>query len=301
LLDFGIAKLIDPEVAQTSATRMFTPEYAAPEQVRGEPVTTSVDVYALGLLLFGLLTGRTPYRVDKATPTAYERAILDQEPARPSTAVAQGEADADSEAIAGRRELTSQHLGRELRGDLDAIVLKALRKDPAQRYASVADMAADIGNHLARRPVVARKGGWRYRAQRFVRRHALAIGLASIAAIALATGLAVALWQANEARTQRDLARSESVKSSRTVEFLLDVFRSANPSRTQGRKVTAEELLQRSVERIDRHDFNDPAIRYDLLLAMGEAHMGIGNTVEAHALFEQGLGLQEASFPGDRI
>src|SRR5690606_35178915 len=108
LLDFGIAKLIDPEVAQTSATRMFTPEYAAPEQVRGEPVTTSVDVYALDVLLFGLLPGRTPYRVDKAPPPAYDRAILDQEPARPSTAVAQGEADADSEAIAGRRELTSQ-------------------------------------------------------------------------------------------------------------------------------------------------------------------------------------------------
>ena len=301
LLDFGIAKLIEAGGPQVSAARVFTPEYAAPEQVRGEPVTTAVDVHALGLLLYELLTGRRPYRLENATPAAYERAILDQEPTRPSTAATQppGETADDAATLAAQRDLTPERLRRELRGDLDAIVLKALRKDPAQRYASVADLAADIENHLARRPVAARRGGWRYRAGRFLRRHALAAGLATAAVLALAAGLAVALWQAGEARLQRDLARSESGKAEQTIQFLLDIFRSADPALTRGRKVTAEELLQRGVERIGQHRIDDAPMRYDLLLAMGEAYLGIGDRARAYPLFEQALAVQDASLPDD--
>ncbi|MEO8010261.1 MAG: serine/threonine-protein kinase, partial [Dokdonella sp.] len=171
LLDFGIAKLIDGSATHASQTRVFTPEYAAPEQVRGEAVTTAVDVHALGLLLYELLTGKRPYKVNHSTPAAYERAILDQIPTRPSLAWTRQPNDAVAPLL---HELSTRHLARELRGDLDAIVLKALRKDPADRYASVADFALDIDNHLQRRPVAARRGGWRYRATRFLRRHALA-------------------------------------------------------------------------------------------------------------------------------
>ncbi|MEO5625637.1 MAG: serine/threonine-protein kinase, partial [Dokdonella sp.] len=148
LLDFGIAKLVDHTASHASLQRVFTPEYAAPEQVRGEAVTTAVDVYALGLLLYELLTGRRPYNVKNSTPAAYERAILDQEPTRPSLAFSNDVDSGDLATRAAGREMSPQQMRRELRGDLDAIILKALRKPPEQRYASVADLAADVENHL---------------------------------------------------------------------------------------------------------------------------------------------------------
>lgn len=301
LLDFGIAKLLGDESAQATATRMFTPEYAAPEQIRGEAVTTAVDVYALGLLLYELLAGQHPHRKSKASGIAYERAVLELEPARPSVTATRSAEDVDPAAVAALRDLTPERLRRELRGDLDAIVMKALRKDPAQRYGSVAEMAADIQNYLTCRPVVARKGGWRYLAGRFVRRHALAMALTAITLLALSGGLAVALWQADEARSQRDLAQREGGKANQTVDFLLDIFRSADPALTQGRKVTAEELLQRGVDRIDQHHFDDVSVRYDLMLAMGEAYLGIGNTGDAFDLFQRALVLQESNFPEDTL
>lgn len=300
LLDFGIAKLIGDSGETATATRIFTPEYAAPEQIQGGAMTTAVDVYALGMLLFELLAGRRPYRTSTNAPGQYELAITTQEPSRPSGVVTRS-GDGDSAiALALRRDLTPTRLRRELRGDLDAIVLKALRKEPAQRYASVADMAVDIGNYLERRPVVARKGGWRYRAQRFVRRYAVAISLGVLAVVGLACGLVLALWQANEARLQRDIARSESDKATQSLEFLLDVFRSVDPAQTQGRKVTADELLARGVDRIDNRSF-DSAVQYDLLLAMGEAYLGIGDSDEAHRLFQQAMQLQESAYPSDPL
>lgn len=301
LLDFGIAKLLGDNSVQATATQMFTPEYAAPEQIRGEAVTTAVDIYALGLLLYELLTGRHPFRVGSAQAAAYERAVLDQEPPRPSVTATRSDGRNDAEILAAQRSLTPQRLRHELRGDLDAIVLKALRKDPDQRYESVGEMSADIESYLASRPVAARKGGWRYHSQRFIRRHALAAGLASVAILALAGGLAAALWQANEARAQRDFARNESDKATQTVNFLLDVFRSVDPAATQGRKVTADELLERSVERIEDRHFDNASIHYDLLLAMGEAYLGIGNTTEARALFERTLALQDTAYPEDTL
>ncbi len=291
LLDFGIARLIDNGTNQASLNRVFTPEYAAPEQIRGEVMTTSVDVYALGLLLYELLTGRRPYQVKNSTPAAYERAILDQEPTRPSLSVSQQVGGDDID----RR--TAQRLKRALRGDLDEIVLKALRKQPEQRFASVSEFAADIENYLARRPVVARRGGWRYRSARFLRRHALATGLIGLALLSLSTGLAVASWQANEARIQRDVARAEAAKSAQTTEFLLDIFRSADPAATQGEKITAEALLKSGAQRAEQFRFNDPAVQVDLLLAMGEAYLGIGAAKEAFPLFKRALDVQSARLP----
>ena len=297
LLDFGIAKLLDHDASHASLQRIFTPEYAAPEQVRGETVTTSVDVYALGLLLYELLTGRRPYKVKESTPAAYERAILDQEPTRPSLAFGNDDDAEDPVTRAAQRETSPQQMRRELRGDLDAIILKALRKLPEERYASVGDLAADIGNHLQGRPVGARSGGWRYRSSRFLRRHAVAAVLALIAATALLGGLAAALWQANEARLQRDVARSESDKSRQTVQFLLDIFRSADPARTKGEKITAEELLKSGTERAEHYRFKDPAVHSDLLMAMGEAYLGIGAAKDAFSLFQRALDVQTTRLP----
>ena len=297
LLDFGIAKLIDHDAVHASLQRVFTPEYAAPEQVRGEVMTTAVDVYALGLLLYELLTGKRPYKVRNSTPAAYERAILDQEPTRPSLAFTGPDDEKDLDERAAQREMSPQQLRRELRGDLDAIVLKALRKQPEQRYASVSEFAADIENHLSRRPVTARRGGWRYRSSRFLRRHALAAILASVAILALMVGLTSALWQANEARVQRDVARSEGDKSRQTVQFLLDIFRSADPAATKGEKITAEELLKSGAERAEHYRFDDPSVHFDLLMAMGEAYLGIGAAKDAFELFKRALDVQTNRLP----
>ena len=300
LLDFGIAKLVDPQGSDVSALRVFTPEYAAPEQVKGELVTTAVDVYALGLLLYALLTGRRPYRAEGSTPAAYERAILDQEPTRPSLVATREEPEGGPALdLAAQRQLTPERLRRELRGDLDAIVLKALRKEPAQRYAAVADLAADVERHLERRPVLARRGGWRYRAQRFLRRHAAAAALAALALIALVGGLAAALWQGaearaqrNEARMQRDLARAESKKSAEVVAFMLELFEGSDPAAIQRNDVTARDLLERGVERVRAQFADQPAVRAELMKAMADAYNGIGLPKESAPLLEEVVALR---------
>jgi serine/threonine-protein kinase len=292
LLDFGIAKLIDSEGAQT-ATRVFTPEYAAPEQVRGEAVTTAVDVHALGLLLYELLTGRRPYKLDRSTPAACERAILEQEPTRPSLAVTRG--DADAAALADRRRLDPRRLRRELRGDLDAIVLKALRKEPAARYASAALLADDVRRHLEREPVEAHRGGWRYTAARLVRRHALALGLAATAFLALAIGLVAALVSMTEARRQRDIAVAEAAKSQAALEFMGGLFEAADPDESQGVSLSARDLLARGVVRIRDALEDQPGARAVLLGAMGQAHRGLGLYEESLPLLEEAARLAEAA------
>lgn len=286
LLDFGIAKLVDHGAIHASIQRVFTPEYAAPEQVRGDVITTSVDVYALGLLLYELLTGRRPYNVRNSTPAAYERAILNQEPTRPSLVLVGDDAEVDDPSLRENTGVSPQQMRRQLRGDLDAIILKALRKDPEQRYASVADFSADIHRHLERQPVVARRGGLRYRVGRFLRRHALVTASVLLAVSALATGMVIALHQ-------RDLARMEATKSDRVLQFMVDNFRSADPGSNDGAPVTARQLLDRGSERITNELNDAPASRSQLLETIGTAYLGIGAIDQALGHLKQALEIRE--------
>jgi len=285
LLDFGIAKLIDPQSASVSATRIFTPEYAAPEQVRGELVTTSVDIHALGLLLYELLSGQRPYAVSNSTPAAYERAVLDQEPTRPSLRLPRD--DPQAEAIAAKRHLTPERLRRELRGDLDAIVLKALRKQPAQRYASVGEFVADVQRYLQRQPVLARRGNWRYHATRFLQRHATAAALGVIAVLALALGLGVALWQARVAREERDTARE-------ALAFMTALFDHADPAHQKGDALSVRDLLDAGVENIRTALPNPDAARTRLLLTMASAYLGLDQRDQALPLIDEALSIARA-------
>jgi len=293
LLDFGIARLLDPGDATATATalRMFTPEYAAPEQIQGRPVTTGVDVHALGLLLYELLTGRRPYDAPASTPAAYEQAILTQEPLRPSRAVTQ--ADPRSAAYAQVRNLQPDALRARLRGDLDAIVLKALRKEPAQRYASVEAMAEDVRAYLAHAPVKARRGNVSYRLSRFVRRHALAAGLAAVAVLSLVAGLGAAVWQARVAREQRDVARIEARNSAAVVDFLTGVFAGPDPANTDGRDPPASELLANGVAGIEAQTDLDASTRSALLGAMARAHSGLGDGRRVQELMQRSLDAAE--------
>ena len=298
LLDFGIAKLIAEDGAATAtAHALFTPEYAAPEQVRGELATTAVDVYALGVLLYELLSGRRPYQVDTETPLAWQRAVLEQEPQRPSAAVtrrAQRATDLGAEALADRRGLASRRLRQHLRGDLDAIVLKALRKDPAARYASVQEMAQDVIAWLERRPVSARRGSTSYRAWRWVARHALAASLVTLAVVSLLVGLGAALWQAQEARAQRDaaraqreLAREEARRAEATVKFLTDVFAQADPGNTEGAVLTASDVLSAAEREVARDPELGPEHRLSLALAVASAYRALSENERMYAVMEQ--------------
>ena len=200
LLDFGIAKLFDaetldaPERTVTLAGTM-TPEYASPEQVRGERMTTASDVYSLGVVLYELLTGRKPYRLTSRQPHEIARAITDQEAARPSTTV-----------LSDNPNFKIQN-PKVLRGDLDNIILKAMRKEPERRYVSVAQFSEDLRRHLDGLPISARKDTWSYRSAKFVRRHLFGVLAATVVAIAVIAGSAVSIWEAHRANVQR--ARAE--------------------------------------------------------------------------------------------
>src|SRR5579863_5788356 len=213
LLDFGIAKLLAPEsLSYTLAVtrlqeRVLTPENAAPEQVLGRPITTATDIYSLGVLLYQLLTGRSPYRLLSYSQLQLERAICMDDPARPSQVVVaklKGETDHDRSRISDRRGLSPQRLRARLSGDLDAIVGMAMRKEPDRRYASVEALADDLRRHLHGLPVRARQGDWRYSTAKFLRRNLLPV----VATAALFVGLVfiagMTLWQNYRISLARD-------------------------------------------------------------------------------------------------
>jgi non-specific serine/threonine protein kinase/serine/threonine-protein kinase len=209
LLDFGIARLLaggpsSPHALTETGLRLMTPEFASPEQVRGEPATVATDVHGLGLLLGLLLTGRSPLRLRSSAPAELVRAVCVDEPLSPSASIGLPRA----EGVPGFEPPESpRSLARLLSGDLDAIVSKALRKEPERRYASVEQLAADVRRYLEGRPVEARGGRWRYRLGKFARRQRLPLGLAAALVLAVATGWATTARQARVAREER--ARAE--------------------------------------------------------------------------------------------
>ncbi|HET9803741.1 MAG TPA: serine/threonine-protein kinase, partial [Candidatus Acidoferrum sp.] len=194
LLDFGIARIFDASgIVAATQYRSFTPDYASPEQLRGEPLSTATDLYSLGVVLYHLLTGRSPYRVDHRAPGKLATAITKDEPERPSTSVTRAETGSTQEFLSENRETTPVLLQKRLSGDLDYILLKALRKEPELRYSSVEQFSEDLHRHLERRPVLARKGTWNYRAGKFIRRNRAAVAAAGLVTATLIAGLVVTL------------------------------------------------------------------------------------------------------------
>ena len=303
LLDFGIAKLLNPAlgaaagpVTQT-ALRPLTPAYASPEQVRGEPLTTASDVYGLGVILYELLVGRRPYEIERGAPEEVAQTLLATEPERPS-AVAGRLTDGDESASAAhRRDTTPAQLAAALRGDLDAVVLKALRKEPERRYASAEALGQDLERFEEGLPVRARRGTRLYRLGKTVRRHRAEATAAALVVAALVVGLGAAVWQARVAGAERDrtalaLRQSEAVEA-----FLVSLFEAADPADVPGDTLTAVELLDRGVRRAEALS-DEPAVQARLLGTMAAAYRAQGRPDAAAPLHERALdGLRSALGP----
>jgi eukaryotic-like serine/threonine-protein kinase len=298
LLDFGIAKLlaagVDPADAPTATMLpMMTPEYASPEQVRGEPVTTSSDIYSLGVVIYELLTGQRPYAVPADSLEGIVRAVCETVPPPPSAAVRRGEGGARPEAVAG-----------ELRGDLDTIVLKALRKEPARRYLSVQELSEDLRRHLAGLPVLARTDTLGYRVSKFARRHKAAVAAATLVALSLVAGIAATARQAGIAEENRRRAerRFQDVRSLANA-FLFEFHDAIKdlPGSTPAREI----VVRRGLEYLDglaAEAQDNPPLQLELAAAyekVGDLQgalgaSNLGQTPAAHRSYGEAVALREA-------
>ncbi|MEA2604988.1 MAG: eukaryotic-like serine/threonine-protein kinase [Acidobacteriota bacterium] len=291
LLDFGIAQQLGPEdagKATLSGLRAMTPLYASPEQVRGEAVTTASDVYSLGVLLHELLAGRSPYRVAGRGGPDLEAAVLEEEPEPPSRILFRP-AEPSPESIAEVRCTRPAALARRLRGDLDQIVLRALRKDTESRYTSVALLSQDLENHLALRPVAARPKTVLYRTGKLVRRHRTAVVGAVLAAL-LGSGLLTSfVVQGRRVARERDKARY-------TLAFLTTTFKQADPYHSRGERLTAREMLDEGADRAIRELASQPDVQAALMDSIGEVALGLGRYDQAEPLLERALALRRKVF-----
>jgi len=301
LLDFGIAKLLDPaliagEVLETrTGSRPMTPGYASPEQVKGEKITTASDVYSLGVLLYELLTGRRPYRITSALPHELEKAICEDEPEKPSTAVFRDtsrngaggshEKWLPPQEIAVLRGTTAAALSRSLRGDLDTLLKVVLRKDPEQRYPSVEALAQDIHAFLEGKPLKARAPSRLYNLRKFASRHRFGVATAATLLLLFLSFLTVLMLQAKQILAERD-------KAEKTLAFLIEVFKASDPSRAQGEELKAREILDGASRRIEKELASQPEIQATLMDAMGQVYLGLGLYHDAKSLCEKAFALQ---------
>ncbi len=295
LLDFGIAKLLDENPGWTvprtrTGEHLMTPQYAAPEQIRGDDITTATDVYQLGVLAYELLTGQRPFSVDDRSLSEIERVVLETTPQKPSTFVR----GLDEEAAAETLPHSSVEWGEQLRGDLDTIVLKALRKEPARRYESVKALEQDIRRYQHGQPVEARPATLGYRARKFVSRHRWGVATMTFVAILIVGFGAMLISERNRAQQKAQEAQREAAKAQRVSGFLVDLFETSQPSESLGDTVTARELLERGAEQAETLG-DQPEVQAQMLASIGQAYEGLGRYDEAQPLLEEALSTRRAT------
>jgi eukaryotic-like serine/threonine-protein kinase len=276
LLDFGVAKLLEEEFAAAQATALtreagvaLTPEFAAPEQFTGGFVTTATDIYALGVLLYSLLTGRHPAGTACSSPADLVRAVVERDATRPSEwARPQPSEPEAARQKAAERATTPERLQRRLRGDLDTVVLKALKKDPAERYASAHAFADDLRKYLSHEPIAARPDSLPYRTTRFVRRNRVPVALGVLASVAVLAGVSATLMQARTASAEREFALRQLARAEAVNELNQFVLSDAAPS---GQPFTVTELLARAEEIVARQGGGE-LHRVELMIAIGRQY-----------------------------
>lgn len=295
LMDFGVAKLLAPEHNGRNpeteiGQRALTPHYASPEQLLGEPVSTVSDVYALGVILHELLTGKRPHDGPDRGPYAQARRITDSDPLPPSTMLAENfnAARSDEQPSSPVPGMDAPQLLRHLKGDLGSIVMMALARDPAHRYQSAAELAADIDNYRAHRPVRGRPALWHYRATRFIQRNRVACALGLVFFVSV-TALGATLYhQAGLLELERDFARDQLARTSAALALVEDVFLGLDPDNSQGETVSVREMLDLAGSRMEARQgsFGDapPAVEAVLRRIIGETynHLGLIQPAKRH-------------------
>ncbi|MBE0552034.1 MAG: serine/threonine protein kinase [Ignavibacterium sp.] len=281
LLDFGIVKLIDEDLvdATEGLTRTgvwhLTPEYASPEQIKGEKITTASDVYSLGVLLYQILTGLQPYKITNSSPAAISKIITEEKIQKPSEKVKD-----KSETHTESKLFLNDKISNQLKGDLDNIVSKAMHKDPARRYVSVEQFSDDIRRHLSGLPVIAQKDTAGYRLSKFIQRHKVGF-VSSIGFIVfLIASMIAILWQANVAASERDNAKIEAQKVETVNKFLQDMLSSVDPTEI-GRDVKVYDVLKKASDDVENDFTNHPEIEAAVRKTIGKTLTNLGEFDEA--------------------
>ena len=304
LLDFGIAKVFEEDEDQKYVTRtgmrVMTPEYASPEQVKGEPVSTATDIYSLGLILYQLLSGCPPYELKSTSALEMERVICLTEPQKPSSMMTKihaiklkSDEEISPEIISKNRGTSVSRLKKRISGDLDNICLTAIRKEPERRYSSIAQLITDIDNHLTGQPITARKSTASYRAKKFVLRHKAGVIVIAIAVLIIAL---VTTFYTIQLAEERDKAQLEAEKSKKVSEFLSGIFKVSDPEQSRGETITARELLDNGVKKIDRELSDQPEVLANMLGVTGNVYESLGLYEKALPLLSRSYELSDSIF-----
>lgn len=310
LLDFGIAKglnhnhMLEGQAPVTKTGLLpLTPAYASPEQVKGESVTTTSDIYQLGVVLYELLTGCPPYEVTGRTPSEIEQIICEQAPTRPSTAVTKINVDDKNESIppvekGSAQTLELRTLQKKLKGDLDTIILKAMRKEPGRRYNSAQQFAEDIRLYLSGRPVTAHPDSRIYRTKKFIRRHSMAVVSAAVILILLLGYAFTITWHSQQTTAALYKAQQETAKAEQVTGFLMGLFEAGRPGVSQNENITARELLERGIEQAENLE-GQPEIQAQLFEVVGRVYHSLGMYDEAGLPLKQALDIRKNKFGDD--
>ena len=300
LLDFGIAKVFDPDGPRetTRGNRLMTPEYASPEQLLGEPVTTASDVYSLGVVLYELLTTRKPFEAKTGATTELRRLVCDTEPARPSSRVLSVREREDGFVPEG----TPTRLGNALRGDLDTILLTALRKAPEQRYPSVEALSEDLRRFLERRPIMARPPNWRYLSRRFIERNWISVCAGAVACTAVIGALLFSLSAYFAAEEQRQEAVAEAEKASAISAFLERFLITDDPLGKLRHETTVLELLDEARVAVEAGELaEEPEVEAAVLNTLGRTYVHLKAPVPGEACLQRSLALLAELRPPDDV
>ena len=296
LLDFGIAKLLDPEAVSSPSmprTRTgllpMTPSYASPEQVREEAITVASDVYQLGVVLYELLAGTRPHLVETQRPSEIEQIICEETPEPPS--------EVARDALGSGGAAPSHEEPRELlRGDLDTIVMKALRKEPERRYESAEQLAEDIQRYLDGHPVRAHPDSWTYRAKKFVQRNRWGVSVIGVIAALIAVSIVALSIQNTQLARERDLAQTEAMKKQHVQDFMVQLFGNAEVLARPEERAAIEQVLERGAERVQKDLADHPAIRADMLRAVAAVHEQMGEYASARSVLDEALTTHRSNY-----